>query len=158
MTDRVRLNELFGNPVTEKARFETNNMVVWNCQAEFPELPFKKMYVNAHILPKLQVTFKALAEKNLLSEIKSFGGCWNVRPIRGYKDLLSIHSWALAVDFNTTDNPLGFSREKAIEKGLTPFSEDFFTVWRLTGWVCGIDFSREDGMHFQWTYEFEVQK
>jgi hypothetical protein len=156
MTDRNKLNTKFGNPVTDKARFEKNNMVVWNCQVEFPELPFKRMYVNAYILPKLQITFKALQKVDLLYEIKTFGGCWMVRPIRGYANILSIHSWGIAVDLNVENNPLGWSRDKCIKMGLNPFSAAFFEVWRQTGWTCGIDFKRPDGMHFEWTKEFEV--
>jgi hypothetical protein len=154
MTDRNLLNTKFGDPVKDKAGFEKRNMVVWNCGQEFP-VPFKKMYVNAYILPKLQITFKALQTAELLSELRTFGGCWMVRPIRGYVNILSIHSWGIAVDFNVEDNPLGWSREKCIKMGLNPFSEAFVQVWRNTGWTCGFDFKRPDGMHFEWTKEFE---
>jgi hypothetical protein len=41
------------------------------------------------------------------------------------------------------------SRDECIEAELTPFSEEFFDVWRKHGWTCGIDFRRADGMHFQ---------
>lgn len=154
MTDRKKITAKFGDPVLDRAVFERNNMVVWNCGQEFP-VPFKKMYVNAYILPKLQITFKALQSAGLLSELRTFGGCWMVRPVRGYKNLLSIHSWGIAVDFNVEDNPLGWSRDKCLQMGLKPFTEAFISVWRSTGWTCGSDFSRPDGMHFEWTKEFE---
>ncbi len=157
MTDRNKLNEVFGDPTKDRAVFEKRNMVVWNCQKEFATLPFKRMYVNYHILPKLQVTFKVLQHMGLLHEIKSFGGCWNVRLIRGSKSMLSIHSWGLAVDFNVDHNPLGWDSAKCFKMGLTPFTDAFFEVWRRTGWTCGIDFTRPDGMHFEWTKEFEKQ-
>jgi len=154
MTQRDLLNSRFGNPVLNPAKFEAQNMIVWKCQEEFPELPFPRMYVNVYILPFLRATFKALQKAGLLHEIKTYDGCFNVRYVRGSTTMLSIHSWALAVDFNAKDNPLGLTREQCIANGLTPFSEAFFQVWRETGWVCGIDFSRGDGMHFQRTKEF----
>lgn len=154
MAVRENLNKKFGDPVKDRATFEKNNMAVWNCKAEFPELPFPRMYVNVYLIPHLQATFKALKAAGLLKEIKSFGGCWIVRPVRGYKTLLSIHSWGTAIDLNVEDNPLGWDRAKCIKMGLSPFSEAFLQVWRETGWVCGADFSRPDGMHFERTKEF----
>jgi D-alanyl-D-alanine carboxypeptidase len=154
MSLRDNLNKRFGNPVKDKATFEKNNMVVWNCQQEFPELPFKRMYVNHYLIPLLQSTFKSLKAADLLKEIKTFGGCWIVRPVRGYKNLLSIHSWGIAVDFNVEDNPLGWNREKCIKMNLIPFTTEFLEVWRSTGWIVGYDFKRVDGMHFERTKEF----
>ena len=154
MSLRDNLNKKFGNPAKDLPAFEKNNMSVWNCQKEFPTLPFKKMYVNCYLIPYLQVTFKALLDADLLDEIKTYGGCWIVRPVRGYKNLLSIHSWGLALDFNVDQNPLGWDRTKCIKMGLTPFTECFVKVWEDTGWIAGIKFKRFDGMHFERTKEF----
>lgn len=151
MTDRDLLNKKFGNPADDAPAFERNNLVVFKCQKLFPSLPFQRMYVHYLLVSPLINTFTLLEKDDLLQELKTFDGCWSVRNIRGYNHILSIHSWALAVDFNAKDNPLGYSREKAIEIGLTPFTEAFQDVWRKSGWVCGIDFNRKDGMHYQWT-------
>lgn len=155
MTQRDLLNARFGNPVLNQAKFEAQNMMLWDCQKEFPVLPFRRMYINRYILIPLQETFRLLQDAGLLTEIKTFDGCFNIRHIRGSTSVLSIHSWGLAVDFNASDNPLGLTREECIANGLTPFSEAFFSVWRQTGWVCGIDFSRSDGMHMQYSKDFE---
>lgn len=139
-------------------KFAKQWLTVYDCGIEFPELPFKKMYVNKDLVLPLKLAFSKLKENNLLHEIKSFGGCWNVRYIRGYEKqgILSIHSWGMAVDFNVSDNPLGMTYDDAIKAGLKPFSKEFQQVWRECGWVAGIDFKRGDGMHFEYTKDLET--
>lgn len=154
-TDRKKLNQVFGDPKLNPTKFERDNMVVWNCQKEFTTLPFKRMYVNKYILEPLRFTFTELCNERLIKEILTFDGCWMVRDIRGYAGMASIHSWAIAIDLNAAHNPLGWSREKCIEKGKTPFTKAFIDVWRKSGWVCGFDFNRKDGMHFQYTKPFD---
>lgn len=112
------------------------------------------MYVNKYILEPLRKVFTDLCNKGLLHEIKTFGGCWIVRDVRGHAGLLSIHAFGLACDFNTDQNPLGWSREKCIASGLTPFTEEFVQVWRDNGWKAGADFQRFDLMHFEYTKDF----
>lgn len=102
--------------------------------------PFKRMYVNKDIIPYLDNAFIKLIEKDLFKELKTFDGCWNIRPIRGTTDKWSMHTFALAVDFNSKENPLG---------GPIEFSEEFLQCWRDTGWTCGADFKNVDGMHLQ---------
>lgn len=153
VNERDKLIQKFGNPSEDSRQFEVQWMMTWWCQKEFSELPFHKIYCNRLLIPHLKQVFAVLKQKGLISELKSYGGCWNIRFIRGYEaqKILSIHTWALAIDFNVTDNPLGLTRQQAIDKGLKPFSEAFFQVWRDLGWTCGIDFKRGDGMHFQKT-------
>lgn len=152
-TERDKLIQKFGNPAEDARKFEVQWMMTYWCQKEFPELPFHKIYCNRLLIPHLKAIFAKLKLKGLLHEIKSYGGCWNIRYIRGYEaqKILSIHTWGLAIDFNVSDNPLGFTRQQALDKGLKPFSEAFFQVWRDCGFTCGIDFKRGDGMHFQKT-------
>ncbi len=144
MTTQENLIIKYGNPFLSKTEFEAKWTTVWNCQNEFPSLPFKRIYCHKHLVPCLQKVFKALQEKNLLREIETFDGCFLPRYIRGYesKKILSIHTWALAVDFNAAKNPLG---------GAVTFSDEFLQVWRDNGFRCGADFSRLDGMHFEKT-------
>ena len=151
MNQRDRLRDRFGDPMNDPRPFETKWMMTWFCKKEFDELPFHKVYANRLLIPHLQRVFQDLHDKNQLREIKSYGGCWNPRYVRGYekKKIESIHTWGLAVDFNVSDNPLGMSYDEAIAKGLTPFTPEFQQTWRDAGWICGIDFRRGDGMHFQ---------
>ena len=78
------------------------------------------------------------------------------RYIRGYEiqKILSIHSWGLAVDFNVADNPLGLTRLQALGVGLKPFSEQFQQAARDADFICGIDFKRGDGQHFEYTKHY----
>lgn len=153
VTSRDKLFAKYGDPFEDPRTFEVQWMMTWFCQKDFPELPFHKIYMNRLAIPDLKKVFTALKEKDLLKEIKSYGGCWNVRYIRGYEaqKIPSIHSFALAWDFNTDQNPLGFTKAQARAKGLTPFTEEFDQVWRDCGFTCGIDFKRGDGMHYQRT-------
>jgi len=157
-TNRKKLNADFGDPFLDAKTFELKNMKVLRVNKLFPSLPFSKVYINKALESPLINTFTLLDAKGLLHEIKKYDGCFMVRCIRGYENpcIGSIHAWAMAIDFNASDNPLGMSREQCIKKGLTPFTEAFLDVWRQTGWVCGADFGRKDGMHFQWTRGYEV--
>lgn len=152
-TQRDLLYSKFGDPLTDPRTFEVQWMMTWFCKKEFPELSFHKIYANRLLIPHLKTVFTKLKETGLLHEIKSYGGCWNPRYIRGYEaqKIPSIHSWALATDFNVDQNPLGYTKEQAIAKKLTPFSKEFDQVWRDNDFTCGIDFKRKDGMHFQKT-------
>ncbi len=144
MTAQEILIQKYGNPFLNKAAFEAKWTTVWNCQNEFPSLPFKRIYCHKNLVPHLQKAFKALLAKNLLREIKTFDGCFLPRYIRGYeaKKILSIHTWAAAVDFNAAENALGAP---------VTFSKEFLQVWRDCGFRCGADFKRLDGMHFEKT-------
>jgi len=102
--------------------------------------PFKRMYVNKDLIPYLDKVFVNLIEKDLFKELKTFDGCWNIRPIRGTTDKWSMHTFAVAIDVNASLNPLG---------GPVNFSPEFLQCWRDSGWTCGADFKRLDGMHFQ---------
>lgn len=150
-TDRDKLISRFGNPMEDPRLFETQYMMTFFIQKEFPEVSFPKVYMNRHLIPEFKKVIAILKQKNLLKEIKTYGGCWLPRYIRGYEaqKILSIHTWALAIDFNASDNPLGMTKQQALDMGLTPFSKEFDQVWRDCGWVCGIDFKRGDGMHYQ---------
>lgn len=142
MSDQSILIKKYGNPMEKLAGFESKWMTIFNCQNEFPSLPFKRIYCHKNLVNELRTVFKALQDKNLLKEIETFDGCFMVRYIRGYEaqKIMSIHSWGLAVDLNAATNGLG--------KPVT-FSSEFLQVWRDLGWNCGADFKRLDGMHFE---------
>jgi hypothetical protein len=152
MTDRDKLIHKYGDPFVDKPAFVVN-MTLFRASELFPWCPFANMYVNKDLVAPLINTFTILEVKDLHTEIKTFDGCWNVRYIRGYeeKKIPSIHAWAMAIDLNAKHNPLGISRQQAIDKGLTPFTAAFQKVFKDTGWTCGYDFNRKDGMHFQIT-------
>jgi hypothetical protein len=88
--------------------------------------------------------FVKLAERDLLHEIITFEGCWCVRPMKG-GTRLTVHSWALALDFNAATNPFG---------GGCTWSDEFLQTWTECGWETGAawDPPGTDAMHFQWAW------
>ena len=149
-----RLFDRYNDPVKYTKAFEAQWMTRWDVpmwiDTHIPALP-NKMYINKDIVKVLEDTFNALISTTVYKEISTYDGCFNPRFIRGSKTKLSIHSWGLAIDFNAAHNPLGYTRDMAIAKGLTPFTEEFISVWRNMGWTCGADFKRNDLMHFEYT-------
>ena len=131
-----------------KLQWEHDWMELWTSKKftevtglEWPATgPFRKIYCNRDLIPYLNVAFKNLIERDLFKELKTFDGSWCIRKIRGSNDKWSMHTFALAVDFNQAENKLG-------EVG--KFSEEFLQCWRDSGWTCGADFERRDFMHYQ---------
>lgn len=103
-----------------------------------------KIFCNLAMHEPLREVFGALIGAGLHLELKTFDGCFNVRPVRGVPNVMSVHSWGLALDFNAKDNPLG---------GESTWSPDFVQVWKDAGFVWGGDFKRKDPMHFQYCIE-----
>lgn len=141
----------YGHPSKNK------NLVIWDVppELEIGVIP-KRIYCNADLIPVLTKAFKNLIERGHVDELKTWDGCWNFRPIRGYEKkytalmkagrieeaiaLLSTHSWACAVDVNASENGLG-----AVPK----LSAGFVKGFTDAGFEWGGDWKRKDGMHFQ---------
>jgi hypothetical protein len=104
-------------------------------------LPKRNIYINKDIAENLSKVFFDIANKKLQSEIKTFNGSYNVRWIRGETGIWSMHSWAIALDWNALDMPLG---------SVTKWSSEFVKCWTDNGFVNGETFSRKDPQHFEW--------
>ena len=84
---------------------------------------------------------KALANlksRELLSELKEYGGCHSIRATRGTTNW-SAHSWALAIDINMTGNGLGETPK---------MSAEFAKCFTDAGFGWGGNYRRKDGMNF----------
>lgn len=125
-------------------------LILWDVPAELEiGLIPKRIYCNKDMIEPLKKAFKNLIETNYVAEIKTFDGCFNIRKKRG-RTSWSLHSWAVAGDFNAFANPLGLTVDQIKAKGLTPFSEGFLQCFRDAGFDCGGDWKgRPDRMHFQ---------
>ena len=152
MTPQERFIARYGDPSKDKATFERE----WMCVLTYPQdirdkIPSlgKSLYCNKDFVEKYLRFLRLLIQRGLHKEINSNDECFNVRFIRGTTDKLSTHSWAMAVDFNPKDNPLGESRLDSIKAGRTPFTEQFQQAARDAGFTAGIDFKRKDGMHLE---------
>lgn len=158
MKAQQKLIELFGNPLKspiEREMFEKTQMCVLkypdDIQIEIPALG-KSIYCNKIIEKPLIATYRELIKRDLHKEITENDQCFLPRYQRGSNTELSIHSWALAVDLNPTQNPIYKTREQCIAAGLKPFTKEFVQCWRDMGWVVGEDFKyRPDLMHYEWT-------
>lgn len=70
------------------------------------------------------------------------------RDIRGYPGTKSYHSWALAIDLDATENPLG--RRKTSFARTAVDIEEVRQVCNWLGLRWGLDYSgRPDAMHFE---------
>ena len=141
----------YGDPHTEA------HMTVWDVptELEIGAIP-RKIYCNAAMVKPLRLAISHLITRGYIDELKTWDGCFNLRPIRGYEqrymhlmdegstaqamDLLSLHSWGIAIDVNASWNKLG--AEPTLTAG-------FVRCFTDAGFIWGGDWKRKDGMHFQ---------
>lgn len=116
------------------------NMIVWDVPANL-EIGFipKKIYCNKDMVVPLSHAFNNLIQRGLVSELKTWDGCFNIRKKRG-GSTMSLHSWGIAVDMNAYANCFG-CKPKLTSKFVKCFTDAGFD-W---GGVWG----KPDGMHFQ---------
>ena len=157
MIDSSDAYRLFGNPYT--VWDEGLYMTIWNVPEyitqAIPAIP-RRIYCHRQMVQPLEMAFRYVIYRGLADQIKTWDGCFQVRPIRGYaktvnhaleegrlKDAMrymSIHSWGLAIDINAAWNGLG--REPEMSEELVKCFED-------AGFDWGGRWARKDGMHFQ---------
>lgn len=143
----------YGDPEKDERKF----MVLYDVPTslEIGVIP-KKVYCNKDVVAPLSHAFCLLNMRGYVDELKTWDGCFNIRPVRGYEasykrfrdagdihgaiSLLSLHAWGLAVDVNAAWNGLG--------KAPT-LSNGFVQCWLDAGWDWGGFWKRKDGMHFQ---------
>lgn len=119
---------------------------VWQVQQEFPWFPMSSFLVNTDFLVMLRKAFMALHNAGLHTEIKTYDGCYNDRVVRD-SSAISLHAWAVAIDFNAKDNPMTTSLDPALRHG--KWSPLFLQIIKGAGIFFGGDFhGRADPMHF----------
>lgn len=141
----------FGDPTINQTAWEMKNMAMFDIDDRVnkanPVIP-NRVYCNKVFGPVLNYWLIALMDAGLLSEIKTWDGCFNVRKKRGLSSL-SMHAFGVAVDINAAHNPLGVNAMLARSRGLVPFTNKFIEASRKHV-DCGADWvTRPDGMHFQ---------
>ena len=115
-------------------------LVLWDVPAELEigVIP-KRIYCNKDLITPLREAFSNLINRGLVSELKTWDGCFNIRKKRGLATM-SLHSWAIAVDVNAFENGLN------VEPKLSP---EFVKCFTDAGFDWGGTWKRKDGMHFQ---------
>lgn len=116
-------------------------LTVWDVPAEL-EIGFipKKIYCNKDLIEPLKQSFKNLIDRGFVDELKTWDGCFNIRPKRGKKSW-SLHSWGIAIDLNAFENGLNVKPKlsEGFVKCFTDASFDWGGYWK----------NPIDGMHFQ---------
>lgn len=145
--------------VNESTLFEGRNMVLWDVPQDInnaiPALP-NKIYCNKDMVPVIEKGLRNVIVRGLAGQIRTWDGCFNVRPMRGYEkqyakaikegnvDLaitfLSMHSWGTAFDMNAAWNQL---------KQIPTMSKELVACFTDAGMDWGGSWKRLDGMHFQ---------
>lgn len=98
-----------------------------------------KFYGHEALEQPLKKAFQCLQDNELLEELETWDGCYNVRKMSSGRSW-SVHSWGLAIDLNAADN--GYGDEPS-------FSEEFVECFENAGFTWGGRWQTPDGMHFQ---------
>lgn len=116
------------------------NMILWDVPSELEigVIP-KKIYCNKDLVLPLKFAFNHLISRNLVGELKTWDGCFNIRKKRGLSSM-SLHSWGIAIDVNAAWN--GLNKEPVL-------SAEFVKCFTDAGFDWGGTWTRKDGMHFQ---------
>lgn len=115
-------------------------MVLWDVpeELEIGVIP-KRIYCNKDLIKPLTKAFKCLIKTGKVEELKTWDGCFNIRKIRG-GNLMSLHSWGVAIDVNAFEN--GLHQKPKL-------SPEFVKCFTDNGFDWGGTWGRKDGMHFQ---------
>lgn len=130
--------EFFGLPQKEA------QMILWDVpkELEIGVIP-KKIYCSRHMMLPLEDAFHNLISTGLVSELKTWDGCFNIRNKRG-GTTYSLHAWGLAIDINAAWNTFG---------GKPSLSKEFVKCFTDEGFIWGGEWKTKDGMHFELSKE-----
>jgi hypothetical protein len=99
----------------------------------------KKIFINKDFKPVLKQALQNLIDRGFSTELKTWDGVFIIRTKRGLNSL-SLHSFALAVDVNASENQLHQTPK---------LSAGFVKCFTDAGCDWGGTWTRKDGMHFQ---------
>ena len=119
---------------------KNSNMTLWDVpeNLEIGLIP-KRVYCNKDMVVPLSHAFNNLIQRDLVKEIVTWDGCFNIRKKRG-GSTMSLHSWGVAVDLNAYANCFG-CKPKLTAKFVKCFTD--------AGFDWGGTWSKPDGMHMQ---------
>jgi hypothetical protein len=96
---------------------------------------------------QLKKAFQAIEDAGLKHLIKSWGGTWVPRYVRGSRRNLSNHAWGTALDMNMEWNALG---ARPALRGREGSVRELVEIFYRFGFAWGGWYSeRQDGMHFE---------
>lgn len=123
------------------------NCITWHVRDDFPWFPTTQFLINKDFKEVLFKAFTALQAAGLHTEIKTYDGCYNDRPVRGSENVASLHSWGCAIDMNAKTNGMVVGPTPEQRKG--SWSDEFIATMKIAGVFFGGDFKRRaDPMHW----------
>jgi hypothetical protein len=124
----------YGDPKLEKA------MTLWHVPPELiiGVIP-TKIYCNKDMVVPLKQAFTNVIQRNLINELRTYDGCFNIRRKRGASST-SLHAWGIAIDINAGWNQYGKS---------PTMSKELVNCFVEAGFEWGGNWSKPDGMHMQ---------
>lgn len=148
MLDLVRAEERYGKIENGAWANETKWCVIIQVPEDIAEqwinsanrAPTRRIYCNRDMSGPLIRALGNVRDRGLIHELKTFDGCFNIRDVRGEPGRFSTHAYAMAIDINADENPLG-SEPKMSPELVACFTDE--------GFIYGGTFKRKDGMHFQ---------
>lgn len=101
----------------------------------------KSISCHVQVAQSLGSIFAQIEDSGLWPEVRSYGGCYNWRTMRGAMKL-STHAWAIGIDLDCADdrNQLG---------DIPVIHPSIIEAFEFAGWTWGGRFARKDGMHLQ---------
>jgi len=120
--------------------------IAWN-----PNQIIQSFSIHSKVKDSAEKVLKEALKHYGLQKIKElrldyFGGCFNERRIRGGTKW-SMHSWAVAIDFDPSNNQLRWGRDKATFA--KPEYEAWWKMWEAEGWTSLGRQRNFDWMHVQ---------
>jgi hypothetical protein len=110
------------------------------------------VFCNKLVADSLLKLWQEWENKGLLDNVKSYAGMWVPRLVRGSTTTLSSHAWGTAFDINAAWNMIGRTPALTYEYGsvrrLVETAADLGWFWG-GWWGTWNDWSRPDGMHFE---------
>lgn len=100
----------------------------------------RKIYLNKDLRAPLLCALENIINRGMQDELRTWDGCFNIRPSKGSSKNYSLHAWGLAVDINAAWN--GWDRKPTISRALVQCFLD-------AGFDWGGNWPVKDGMHFQ---------
>lgn len=101
--------------------------------------PTTHLYCNKDLAKPLAEVLRNIRDRGLISELRSFDGCLEIRDVRAEPGKPSAHSYGLAIDINAATNQLGTIGDMSFGLGECFVDEGLY--W-------GRNFKRRDPMHF----------
>ena len=138
---RGEIVEVFGDPCEDACESGRVALPAPLPLSWAPQQRVTRFACHEKMVPVFTAVFADIHGRGLWHLLEDFGGCYNCREQRGSNAKTSTHSWGIGIDLNAKQNPLGAAPK---------MPQEIVAVFREHGFVWGGEWSRPDGMHFQY--------